>query len=181
MKHEKALAVIKDKAGSKYSGKPLQLLTMLVRGYSPRNPAYCDLVKNKPSPKHKGVFEDVYVPKDIDGEDIPALTRVAVALCAKLGGIGEDQLRKVIKSIAEIKVEKWANGRIHFRLQNLDALAKLPDFKKAIDEKHKARRAYKTERARNRRAELKKKQEQETINAVLGEVLKLTGETFFGK
>ena len=149
MKHEEAFDVIKNKAGSKYSGKPLQLLTMLVRGYSGKNPKFGG--------------------KDIDGTDIPPLNRLVVNLCAKLGGIGPDQLRNVIKSVDEIEVVKWANGRIHFRLRNLDALALLPDFQKVIDAKHKARRAYQTEIARKRRAEIQRRENgQRAMTALLG-------------
>jgi hypothetical protein len=155
MKHEEAFDVIKNKAGSKYSGKPLQLLTMLVRGYSGKNP------------KFGGNKDGVY--PDIDDKGIPPLTRLVVNLCAKLGGIGPDQLRNVIKSVDEIEVVKWANGRIHFRLRNLDALALLPDFQKVIDAKHKARRAYQTEIARKRRAEIQRKANgQRAMTALLG-------------
>ncbi len=160
MRQEEALEIIKRKAGSKYSGKPLRLLTMLVRGYSDKNPRY------------KG--------KDIDSADVPPVVRGVINLSLKLEGIGTDQLRNIIKSVDEIELVKWADGRVHLRLRNLDALKKLEDYTAAADAKHKARREYQTKKARERRAKVKGEQEQHNINAVLSGMLKLTAQIFFG-
>jgi hypothetical protein len=149
MKQKEALEVIKEKAGSKYQGKPLQLLTMLVKGYSGKNPKYKD--------------------KDIDGSDVPALTRLVVNLSLKLGGIGPDQLRNIIKSVDEIELVKWADGRVHLRLRNLEALKRLPDHQVAIDEKHRVRREYQTDKARKWRAAIQRRENgQRAMTALLG-------------
>jgi|ERR1700722_1142817 len=160
MQQTEAIEVIKRKAPSKYSGKPLQLLTMLIRGYSDKNP------------RHKG--------KDIDGPDVPALVRSVVNLSLKLEGIGSDQLRNVIKAVDEVELVKWAEGRIHLRLRNLDELKKLDDYAAVAEARHKVRREYQTKKAREWRAKLKKEREQREINAVLSEMLKLTAQHFFG-
>ena len=159
MQQKEAVEVIKKKASSKYGGKPLQLLTMLARGYSDKNPRYKD--------------------KDIDSADVPPLVRSVVNLSLKLDGVGPDQLRNIIKAVDEIELVKWADGRLHLRLRNLDALKKLEDYTAAADARHKVRREYQTKKAREWRATLKKKQEQKNINAVLSEMLRLTAQTFF--
>ena len=149
MKQQEALDVIKDKAGSKYQRKTLQLLTMLVKGYSGKNPKYAD--------------------KHIDGPDVPALARLVVNLSLKLGGIGPDQLRNIIKSVDEIELVKWADGRVHLRLRNLNALKELPDYQITIDEKHKARREYQTDKARKWRATIQRRENgQRAMTTLLG-------------
>ncbi|MGB6776926.1 MAG: hypothetical protein WBE45_21340 [Terriglobales bacterium] len=160
MQQKEAIEVIKKKAMSKYSGKPLQLLTMLVKGYSDKNPRY------------KG--------KDIDSTDVPPLVRTVVNLSLKLEGIGPDQMRNIIKAVDEIELVKWADSKVHLRLRNLDALKKLEDYTAAADARHKVRREYQTKKAREWRANLKKKHEQKNIDAVLSEMLKISAQTFFG-
>lgn len=122
MQYKEAVEVLNSKAPSKYRGTQLALLSTLVRGCSDRNPLY----KNK----------------DIDSPSYPSEhklhPRLVNRLCSKLG-ISAGQLRRVIKSMPEIQLIKWADNHIWLRLRNLSNLSELPDALDVVRQKHEAR------------------------------------------